>query len=228
MLARPAALAALLMIAAPAVADDAPRTLSVSGQGEVSAVPDIARITTGVQMRAELAGDAMRMTSDAMAEVFASLDAQGIDPADVQTSSLSLDPVWDDDPERRSGPPDVVGYVAGNMVTVRLRDVGAIGSVVDALVVAGANRFQNIGFAIDEPEPLLEEARRAAVADARATAELLAGAAGVTLGPVLSLNESGGYRPQPMFAQADMARSTPVAEGTMSLSAQVQMVYAIE
>jgi len=228
MLARPAALAALLMIAAPAVADDAPRTLSVSGQGEVSAVPDIARITTGVQMRAELAGDAMRMTSDAMAEVFASLDAQGIDPADVQTSSLSLDPVWDDDPERRSGPPDVVGYVAGNMVTVRLRDVGAIGSVVDALVVAGANRFQNIGFAIDEPEPLLEEARRAAVADARATAELLAGAAGVTLGPVLSLNESGGYRPQPMFAQADMARSTPVAEGSMSLSAQVQMVYAIE
>ena len=228
MIARPAALVALLMFTAPVMADDTPRTLSVSGQGDVSATPDIARITTGVQMRAESAGDAMRMASDAMTDVFEALDAQGVDAADIQTSSLSLDPVWDDDPEQRSGPRDVVGYVAGNVVTVRLRDVGAIGSVVDALVVAGANRFQNIGFAIDDPEPLLEEARRAAVADARATAELLAGAAGVTLGPVLSLNESGGYRPQPMFAQADMARSTPVAEGTMSLSAQVQIVYAIE
>ena len=77
---------------------------------------------------------------------------------------------------------------------------------------------------LDVKTDSLDEAIRLA----RATAEQLAGAAGVTLGPVLSLNESGGYRPQQMFAQADMARSTPVAEGTISLSAQVQMVYAIE
>lgn len=228
MLSRSAAALALVLFATSAGAQEAPRTISVSGDGEVSAAPDIARITTGVQMRAEAAGDAMRMASEAMAKIFIALDAEGVDPADVQTDRLSLDPVWDDDPQPRSGPPDVVGYVAGNMVTVRLRDVAAIGSVVDALVAAGANRFEGIGFGIDDPKPLLEEARRAAVADARAKAELLADAAGVTLGPVLSLNDSGGFRPQPMFAQADMARSMPVAEGTMSLGAQVQIVYAIE
>ncbi len=225
---RMATLLALVLCATSAGAQDAPRTISVSGEGEVSATPDIARITTGVQMRAETAGDAMRLASDAMVLVFAALEAEGVEAADVQTSRLSLDPVWDDDPQPRSGPPDVVGYVAGNMVTVRLRDVDAIGSVIDALVVAGANRFEGIGFGIDDPEPMLEEARRAAVADARGRAELLAEAAGVALGPVLSLNESGGYRPQPMFAQSDMARAAPVAEGTMSLSAQVQMVFAIE
>jgi uncharacterized protein YggE len=228
MLSRSAALFALVLCATSATAQETPRTISVSGEGEVSATPDIARITTGVQMRAEAAGDAMRMASEAMAKVFAALDAQGVDPADVQTSRLSLDPVWDDDPQPRTGSPDVVGYVAGNMVSVRLRDVGAIGSVVDALVVAGANRFESIGFGIEDPKPMLEEARRAAVADARGKAELLADAAGLTLGPVLSLNESGGFRPQPMFAQADMARGAPVAEGTMSLGAQVQIVYAIE
>lgn len=228
MYARSAALLVLLFSATSAPAEDTPRTLSVSGTGEAVATPDIARITTGVQMRAGTAGDAMRLASEAMTGVFAALESEGVKAADVQTSGLSLEPVWDDDPQPRSGPPDVMGYVAGNMVTVRLRDVGGIGSVVDALVAAGANRFQDIGFGIDDPEPLLEEARRAAVADARAKAELLAEAAGVTLGPVLILNESGGYRPQPMFAQADMARATPVAEGTMSVGAQVQIVYAIE
>ena len=228
MFVRSAAILSLLLFATDAVADGTQRTLSVSGAGEAVAAPDVARITTGVQMRAESAGEAMRLASEAMVMVFAALEAEGVAAADVQTSGLSLDPVWDDDVPPGSGPPDVVGYVAGNMVTIRLRDVDAMGPVVDALVVAGANRFQDIGFGIDDPEPLLAEARRAAVADARAKAELLAEAADVTLGAVLSLDESGGYRPQPMFAQADMARSAPVAEGTMSLGAQVQIVYAIE
>ncbi|MCB1403368.1 MAG: SIMPL domain-containing protein, partial [Rhodobacteraceae bacterium] len=120
----------------------------------------------------------------------AALEAAGIDRADVQTSRLSLDSIW----ENRSdgGTPKVVGFQASNMVTVTVRDIDRLGAVVDAVAAAGGNRIFGVDFAVDEPRAQIDAARERAVADARAKAELYAGAAGVALGPVLSISEGGG------------------------------------
>jgi uncharacterized protein YggE len=115
------------------------------------------------------------------------------------------------------------------MVTVRLRDVGGLGSVVDSLAKAGANRLYGIGFELADPKTALATAREDAVADARARAELYARAAGVTLGPVLSIREAVEV-PQPMMARAQAmeAAAPPVAQGTVALAAQVEVVFGLE
>jgi uncharacterized protein YggE len=162
-----------------------------------------------------------------MEGVLGALDAAKVARADVQTSELSVSPVLDN-PEDGSAP-KVTGYQASNMVTVKVRDVAALGTIVDAVTGAGANRLYGIGFDVADPKPVLDEARRQAVADARHKAELFAAAAGVKLGAVIAISEGGGGGgPVPVFARADMAKAAPVEAGTVSLSADVQLVYALE
>ena len=123
----------------------------------------------------------------------------------------------------------MIAYQASNMVTVKVRDVATLGAIVDAVTAAGANRLYGIGFDVADPKPALDEARKQAVADAQRKAELFATAAGVRLGALLSLSEGGnGGGPVPVFARADMAKAAPVEAGTVSVSADVSLVYAIE
>ena len=116
------------------------------------------------------------------------------------------------------------------MLTVRVRNLGSLGEVLDAVVKDGANRLGGVRFDVLNPEPLLNAARRAAVADARAKAALFADAAGVSLGDLIRLEEQGtGLRPQPMMEMRMMADSSgiPVAGGEVSLQASLTLVYAI-
>ncbi|MBP7002605.1 SIMPL domain-containing protein [Amaricoccus sp.] len=210
---------------APGTAPE-PRRLTVSGEAEVQAAPDRAAFTAGVQTEALSAADALGATAKAMQAVFAALEAQGVAAADMQTSQLSVDPLWDSPPDGRQ--PRVRGYAAANMVTVRVRDVAKLGALIDAVGAAGANRIFGISFDVEDPKASLDDARRRAVEDARSRAELLATAAGVTLGPVISIREGGGGGPVPMFARAEAMGDMPVAAGTVSLSASVEIVYGIE
>lgn len=222
-----AALAAALP--ASAQPSEAPeRSISVSGAAEVEAVPDLARVSAGVETRAGTAAEAMAANSAAMAEVFAALEAAGIERRDIQTSNLSLGAVWDH--SRDNEPPQIIGYRASNIVSVRVRDVGALGGVIDAVTGAGANRLDGIGFELSDPAAAMTEARAQAVADARTRAETYARAAGVTLGPVLSIRENGQQSPQPFFARAatEAMDAAPISEGSIVMRAQVGMVFAIE
>jgi uncharacterized protein YggE len=223
-------LAALLLLAlpfaAPAASQDVRPRVTVIGEGRVDAAPDLATFTAGVQTEATRAEEAFAATSAAMRAVFEALAAAGIAPEDMQTSQLSLDALWADD--QGQGQPRLRGYSASNLVTIRVRDIERLGPVIDAVGAAGANRVYGVTFAIADPKAATDEARRLAVADARAQAELLAEAAGVTLGPVLSIREPGGEAPGPMFARAEMAMDTPVAAGEVSVGARVEIVYAIE
>jgi len=159
------------------------------------------------------------------------LKEAGIEPRDIQTSQLSLNPRW----ERRNNnnnPPRIVGYEALNTVIVRVRDLGAVGAILDVLTQTGANRINQISFGIQKPRPHKDEARRLAVADARTKAELYAQAAGVELGPIISISENGS-NPQPRamarMGVASMEASTvPVAAGEMGLRATVTLVFALE
>lgn len=221
------ALTALLLalpLAGAQAAEEAPRRITVTGEARVEAAPDLATLTAGVQSEALTAGPALAATSTAMQKVFEALAAAGIAPADMQTSQLSVDPVWADDGSGR-----IRGYSASNLVTVRIRDVTQLGAVIDAASAAGANRLFGIGFELAEPRAQADAARTRAVADARAKAELLAKAAGVTLGPVLSIREGGEPAPGPMFARAEMANAdAPVAEGVVGVEARVEIVYGID
>ncbi|HMR51298.1 MAG TPA: SIMPL domain-containing protein [Amaricoccus sp.] len=209
-------------------AEEPPRRITVTGSAEVEAVPDIATVSAGVETQAPEAAAALAANATAMNAVFAALEAAGIARADVQTSRLSLDSIWEN--RNDGGAPKVVGFQASNMVTVTVRDIARLGAVVDAVTAAGGNRIFGVDFAVDEPREQIDAARERAVADARAKAELYAVAAGVTLGAVLSISESGGSGPSPapVFARAEAMADTPVAEGTVTLGASVEVVFAIE
>lgn len=222
----------VLVAAVPALSQEVqPPRITVTGEGRVEAVPDMATVSLGVLREAETADAAMAALAEATGSVIAALEAAGIDGRDVQTDALRLSPVRARLREDEEGPPPIVGFAAETGLTVRVRDLGALGDVLDAVVQEGGNLFSGLRFGLQEPGPLEDEARRRAVADARAKAELYAEAAGVTLGPLHALTEAGPVSPLPVArmesAMMADAGAMPVAEGEIALTARVMMVYAI-
>jgi uncharacterized protein YggE len=221
-------LAAGLALAGPVSAQEVPRQITAMGSSQVDVAPDRATITAGVETQAPTAAEALAANSEAMAAVFGALEAAKVERRDMQTSQLNLAPVYEPFREGAEAPPKVVAFQASNMVTVVVRDLGSLGGLVDALAGAGANRLYGIAFDVAEPRPSVDAARREAVADARAKAELYAEAAGVALGPVVTIRESVGMGgPEPLRAKAAM-EAAPVAEGTVTLTADVEVVFGIE
>lgn len=230
------ALSAALFTGA-ARADEAPqrRVLTVSGTGEVTAHPDIATIQSGVVTEGKTAAEALAANTKAMSAVFKGLEAQKIAKDDIQTSEFSVYPVYNEPPVRPDGTRDnpvIRGYQVRNQVTVTVRKLDTLGSVLDKLVSFGSNQMGGISFGVDKPEPLLDQARGEAVKDALRKAKIYAGAAGVTLGKIVTISESGGYSPQPVYAMKAMSMRdsapVPVAAGTQKISSDVSLVIEIE
>lgn len=212
-----------------AFADDNARRITVTGQGQVDAVPDMAVITLGVTHEDAVAAAAMQATSDAVARMLERLSGMGIAPRDVQTRQLSLNPVWSNETSDGVRIRRMTGFVASNTLTVRVRNLSALGEILEAVIDDGANDFNGLRFSVQDPDPLLVQARERAVADAIAKARQLAESAGVGLGAVMRIDEHGGGRPAPMAEMARMASDgVPVAAGEVSVSASVSMVFAIE
>jgi len=209
----------------PAFAAD-PHTITMTGHGEIKAAPDIATINAGVTSNAATAAAALSANSARMTQIFDALRKLGIPDRDIQTAGFSVSPQYtngDNNNVRR-----LTGYLVNNDVNVRLQDVTRAGAVLDTLVGAGANQMNGIGFDIANPAPVLEKARIQAVADARARAATYAQAAGVTLGPIVSISEGGGETaPRPMFRVMAMAAPTPIAPGEQSVTADVTVVWEI-
>ncbi|MEY4981928.1 MAG: hypothetical protein RIR62_194 [Pseudomonadota bacterium] len=214
----------------PAWADShaALSTLTVTGEGMAEATPDLATISMGVTTQGDSAAAAMAANTAALQAVMDRLVAAGIEARDIQTSNLSLNPNWT---QSADGSQSVIsGYIASNQVTVRVRDVAKVGPVLDAAVADGANTLNGISFGLQDDSALREEARTEAVADARARAQTLAGAAGVQLKRIVSIAEGGGFAPpQPMYRmEAAMAGDVPVAGGEVGVTASVTVIYEIE
>jgi len=223
--------AALAFIATPALAQNPPPAISVSGEANVSVAPDLAQVEGGVSSEAKTAREASEANNAAMGKVLLALKGAGIDEKDYQTSRLSLQPQYAPAAPNRNVP-QIVGYRASNHVTIKVRDVTKVANVVDALVGAGANEIGGINFIVTQASKALDEARTKAVADARRKAEIYAKAAGVTLGEPLNITEEGAAPPPvfrskmaaPMAAQAP----TPVAPGEELLSITVNVTWAIK
>ena len=216
-----------LLILLPVAAAAEP-VITVTGQGEVTAAPDIATVSVGVEVSAPRADEALALNAARMAEIFAAIAAAGIDRKDVQTSQISLNPQWDSQTKSYDEPLRITGFLATNIVSVRLRDIGRLGTVLDSLTATGANRIQGIGFGLADPRPQIDQARELAVQDALRKASLYAAAAGLRLGPILSIDEGGGTAPPPAYRMEAMLEATPVAEGEVSYSAAVTMRFRLE
>ncbi|WP_052265210.1 SIMPL domain-containing protein [Ruegeria sp. ANG-R] len=214
--------------ALPAHAEE--RRITVSGTGTALAAPDMATITLGVTNQDVQASVAMQATSDAVTQILARLDEMGLESRDVQTRDLSLSPVWSGRSNSSNEAPKITGFTASNRVSVRVRDLDKLGQIMDAVIRDGANDFGGLSFGVQEPKPLEAEARAKAVADATEKAQQLAQAAGITLGPVISINDHGGGV-RPMAQMREMAMSdaggVPVAGGEISVSVNIAMEFEI-
>jgi uncharacterized protein YggE len=222
------AFAAVALLAAPTFAQVPPPAISVTGEATVSAAPDQAQVDGGVSSDAKTAREASDANNTAMAKVLLALKGAGIDEKDFQTARLSLQPKYAPD---RAGPSTVVGYRASNRVTIKVRDVTKVASVIDLLVGAGANEIGGINFVVTQASKLLDDARGQAIADARRKAEIYAKAAGITLGAPLDISEQGSAAP--MFragkmVAGGMAAAAPVAQGEETLSVTVSVSWAIK
>lgn len=206
------------------------RSISVSGTGIVKAAPDVADVTLGVTFQGKDAASASSKAAEAMSSVIDALLGLGIAETDIQTTSLDLSPIYDYD----DNPPNITGWQASNMVSVVVRDTTAVGEVVDAATGAGATNVHSIGFRVEDPTEAQAVARSEAVADAEAKALQLAADARVNIVGVISISESGGQPPQPVFlrqaefAAADGDFATPVLPGEVQLSVNVFIQYEIE
>lgn len=215
-----AALAALLGILrtepAAAVEPDSTGGITVVGEGTAAAASASAILTLGVETRAETAKGALAANGTAMRRVIAAVKAAG--GKDVKTQA-----VWVSTAYGENGPN---GFSATNSVSTKV-DAGKVGSVIDAAVDAGANQVSGPSMTAADEQALYRTALKAAVADARLRAEALAAAAGLSLGRVTAMVESGGApSPIAMGSAAKAADSTPIEPGDREVSASVSVTFA--
>lgn len=239
--AAPLAVLATLLLASGAIAQPAPpphlpherqATISLQGEGTASAAPDIAILTSGVVTEDKEAGAALKANTEAMTKVIATFRDAGIEERDIATSNFSVQPRYVY-PQRNDGSqeaPRITGYEVRNNVTVKVRDLSKLGGVLDAAVSGGSNMVENLALEVAEPDALLDEARKKAVEDARRKAELYAQAAGVKLGRVMAISESGALPPpRPYAMRAEMAKAAdvPIAGGEQEMQINVTMTWEI-
>ncbi|MDO9336277.1 MAG: SIMPL domain-containing protein [Caulobacter sp.] len=216
----------------PATADAAFRatTLNLSAYGETRQAPDMATITLGVTTEAPSAAEAMRLNADRMTGVIASLKKAGVDPRDIQTSGLNLNPQY---LYVENQPPKLTGYQASNNVTIVARDLKKLGSVVDASVNSGATNVGGISFGIENSGASEDKARLDAVKAVQAKANLYAQSLGYRVARLVTFSESGGYAPQPPVVYASFARaekmdaSTPVEAGQLKVRIDVSATFEL-
>ena len=228
--ARTLALAASLGIAAltGAVQAQEARTLTLTGTGEVSVIPDTATIHIGVENQAETATEALADNSASAARVIGALKEAGVAPGDIRTANFAVQPVYSNAKSLSYDGPVVTGYRVTNQVIVSIRDLDGLGVLLDRVIGEGANRIGGISFGVADEAETLERARTLAIEDARDKARTYAEAAGVSLGPVLAITESGAApAPVGMAMMRVESAAVPIERGSATITARVTVVWQI-
>lgn len=225
-----------LAIAAPTLSGqtvDERRRVTVNASAEVQREPERANVVLAVESEAEAAQEASQANARAMEQVVAALRNAGIDSRSIRTLSYQLNPIYVP-PQRGESGQRISGYRAMNMVQVTVDSLPLLGRVIDAAIAAGANRVASLALTLRDTEEARMEAIRTAVERARREAEIVAEAAGQRLGPPLDIQTSANVPyPRPMFDRAVMAAEamqaqTPIEGGTITVTANVTIVYQLE
>ena len=203
--------------------------LNVSAQAEARRVPDVATISAGVVTQAADGNTAMRQNAEQMAKVMAAIKAAGIADKDIQTSGISLNPQYR---YVENEAPSITGYQATNTVSLKVRDITKLGKVLDSLATQGANQINGPSFQIDQPEPVYDEARLAALKKAKDRAETYAKALDLKVRRIISISEGGGggFRPVPMMAMSARGKAemdTAVSPGETEVSVSLDVVFEL-
>ena len=218
-----AAFGAILLADDAESAEATPAGITVSGTGSTTGVPDQAEFSFGTITHAATASDALAANNREATRLIAAIKAGGVADRDVRTADFSLSPRYAENGQR------IVGYAASNTVFVTVRDVDAAGRLVDAVIDAGANNVQGPALSRSDRKGLEREALRNAVADARAKAEALAAASGVSLGAVRRVVEAR----EPVYdvgvraAAAQDGVAMPIEQGRDRVEARVAVTFSV-
>lgn len=215
---------------AQAVDDQSPdRTISVSGAGTVTTSPDVADLNVGVVIQRPKVKDARTAAATAMTGVIKALRAAGVAEKDIKTTTLSLQPVYDY--SKNGAAPTITGYELRNGVVATIRDLDNLSDAVDGALAGGGTTLDGISFRVDDPAVPEAQARDQAMKAARAKADALAKAAGVTIIGVASISEESSPTPWPVPIMAGAARdeavATPIMAGSSDVTVTVSVVYLI-
>lgn len=204
-------------------------TLVVQGQGEVKLAPDKATVNAGVTTEAATATEAVDANNAIMIRLIAAIEAAGIASNDIQTANFNVYPRYN----YSNGQSRLIGYMASNNVSVVSRDIASVGSLLDTMSGAGATQINGIYFDVEDDDAAQDQALAAAVSDAFNKANVLANAAGVTLGAPIAIDSTNGaaqvYVPLNRGA-SELANSdaVPISPGENTVATMVTIVYEIQ
>lgn len=208
-----------------------PLGVLATGHAEVQVAPDRAILTLGVSQRAATAREAQAQASAVAQRVLAALSRLGVERDQIQTTQLTLAPVFSTPRPESADEPRVVGYRAENLITIESARLEQLGALIDAAVQAGASRLEGVSFTRKDDLAARQQALQAAADRARRQAETLARALGVRLGPVVQVREGAGVLPTPMLRETALLRAdagTPVLPGQVTVAADVTVRYEIQ
>jgi uncharacterized protein len=208
-----------------------PRTITVTGTGRIQVVPDLVDLRLGVSVTAPTVGEARVAAATRMSAIIEVLRSGGIADRDLRTSVVSVSPAYDY--SSNTNPPRIAGYTVTNLVASTLRDVGKLGAAIDGALEAGATSIDRLAFGVSNQSDVEQQARSAAVSDARAKADTLAAAAGVSIVGIATIAEAPGAVPYPaqlaeMKAMASRDTSTPIESGMNEVEVTVSVAFLID
>jgi len=217
------------MPVAPTVIPDG-TLLDVTATGKTTRVPDLATIRAGVVTQAATAAAALSDNANRMSTVLSALKGAGIQPRDIATANVSLQPQYRYEDNK---PPVITGYQATNNVSIRFRDIAKSGAILDALVAQGANQIEGPNLSLDQPDAALDEARVDAVKRAQARAQLYAKAAGLSVSRILTIAEGGEIAgpppPMPVYRMAvAKAADTQVMPGESDVTVTITVRFLLK
>ncbi len=209
-------------------------TITIDGEGKITAIPDIAEISLGIQTDKVTVATAQKENTDKMNKIIAELKGMGIEAKDIQTTNYSIYPRYD----WNEGKQTLLGYTVSQSVTVKIRNLDKIGDIVDKAGSLGANQVSSLSFTIDEPEVIKQQAREKALINAKEKAEALAKVAGVKLGKLVSFTESSSpvypvYRDYAMKSDvagmggAEALPAPTVEPGSQDVIINVMVTYEV-
>lgn len=203
-------------------------TFSVSGEGKVSMIPDIAVVDIGVAAEGSTVSQVQQQLNQNMNAISNSIKRIGVDSKDIKTSNNNISPTYD----YQSSPARIKGYQANSNLTIKVRKIDSANAVIDAATANGANRIDGISFDVDDKTKATNLAREEAVKDAKSKAQAAAKAAGFRLGKIINYSEGGGAGPRPIMLEksamlADSGAPTQVEPGSSELIVNVTLSYEI-
>lgn len=204
-------------------------TFSVSGEGKVTMIPDIAVVTTGVTAQGSTVTVVQNSLNTKMNAIIAGVKKLGIAEKDIRTTNYNVSPIYDYSSDSQK----ITGYRADSDLTIKVRKIDDANRVIDAATAAGANQVGGVSFDVDDKTKAENQAREQAIAEAKSKAQIAAKAAGFTLGRIINYSEGGGAAPRPIMydnkalPMAGGGAPTEVQPGENELTVTVTLNYEI-